>query len=104
MGMTPAVSQQDQFLSYWFRDCEIEFQSGVSCETRRGGSMNFLGGSYNQALDRRRPALRAPGPRRRRQLPLRRHELSWRLGRSGSPTARRWLSTSTYVRSRPTCS
>jgi len=46
MGMTPTVSQQDQFLNYWFRDCKIEYQSGVFVKNRRGGSMNFVGGSY----------------------------------------------------------
>ncbi|MEV4756354.1 hypothetical protein AB0J86_14740 [Micromonospora sp. NPDC049559] len=46
MGMSPSVSQQDQFLNYWFRDCKIEFQSGVFVKNKRGGSMNFVGGSY----------------------------------------------------------
>jgi hypothetical protein len=46
MGMTPSVSQQDQFLNYWFRDCKVEFQSGVFVKNQRGGSMNFIGGSY----------------------------------------------------------
>jgi hypothetical protein len=46
MGMTPSVSQQDQFLNYWFRDCKIEYTSGVFVRNRRGGSMNFTGGSY----------------------------------------------------------
>lgn len=46
MGMTPSASQQDQFLNYWFRDCKVEFSSGVFVKNRRGGSMNFTGGSY----------------------------------------------------------
>jgi hypothetical protein len=46
MGMTPAESQQDQFLNYWFRDCKIEYASGVFVRNNRGGSMNFIGGSY----------------------------------------------------------
>ncbi len=46
IGMTPAASQQDQFLNYWFRDCKIEYQSGVFVRNTRGGSMNFTGGSY----------------------------------------------------------
>ncbi|GIG61858.1 hypothetical protein Lfu02_62300 [Longispora fulva] len=46
MGMTPIVSQQDQFLNYWFRECKVEFQSGVFVRNNRGGSMNFIGGSY----------------------------------------------------------
>ncbi|MFJ4680454.1 hypothetical protein [Kitasatospora sp. NPDC088783] len=46
IGMTPAVSQQDQFLNYWFRDCKAEFKSGVFVRNERGGSMNFIGGSY----------------------------------------------------------
>ncbi|MEV1009531.1 hypothetical protein [Streptomyces sp. NPDC049881] len=45
-GMTPGVSQQDQFLNYWFRDCKIEYTSGVFVKNKRGGSMNFIGGSY----------------------------------------------------------
>ncbi|MFI8521064.1 hypothetical protein ACIGEZ_25075 [Streptomyces sp. NPDC085481] len=46
IGMTPAASQQDQFLNYWFRDCKVEYQSGVFVKNNRGGSMNFTGGSY----------------------------------------------------------
>jgi hypothetical protein len=46
MGMTPAEPQQDQFLNYWFRDCKVEFSSGVFVKNQRGGSMNFTGGSY----------------------------------------------------------
>ncbi|WCB91818.1 hypothetical protein DSM104299_00496 [Baekduia alba] len=46
VGMTPGVSQQDQFLNYWFRDCKVEFSSGVFVKNKRGGSMNFTGGSY----------------------------------------------------------
>lgn len=46
MGMTPSVSQQDQFLNYWFRDCKVEFKSGIFVRNERGGSMNFIGGSY----------------------------------------------------------
>lgn len=46
MGMTPAATQQDQFLNYWFRDCKVEYQSGVFVKNNRGGSMNFVGGSY----------------------------------------------------------
>ncbi|WP_223290916.1 hypothetical protein [Streptomyces avicenniae] len=46
IGMTPAVAQQDQFLNYWFRDCKVEYTSGVFVKNRRGGSMNFTGGSY----------------------------------------------------------
>lgn len=46
MGMTPAQTQQDQFLNYWFRDCKIEYESGVFVKNQRGGSMNFTGGSY----------------------------------------------------------
>jgi hypothetical protein len=46
IGMTPSAAQQDQFLNYWFRDCKIEFQSGVFVKNTRGGSMNFTGGSY----------------------------------------------------------
>jgi len=46
MGMTPGESQQDQFLNYWFRDCKVEFASGVFVRNNRGGSMNFVGGSY----------------------------------------------------------
>ncbi|MGY0231909.1 hypothetical protein [Longispora urticae] len=46
IGMTPGISQQDQFLNYWFRDCKVEFQSGVFVRNNRGGSMNFIGGSY----------------------------------------------------------
>ncbi|MER8184967.1 hypothetical protein [Kitasatospora sp. NPDC094015] len=46
IGMTPAESQQDQFLNYWFRDCKVEFKSGAFVRNERGGSMNFIGGSY----------------------------------------------------------
>ena len=46
IGMTPSVSQQDQFLNYWFRDCKVEYQSGTFVRNNRGGSMNFTGGSY----------------------------------------------------------
>ncbi|MGW4502563.1 hypothetical protein ACWENR_28645 [Micromonospora sp. NPDC004336] len=46
IGMTPTVRQQDQFLNYWFRDCKVEYQSGVFVKNNRGGSMNFVGGSY----------------------------------------------------------
>lgn len=46
IGATPAEPQQDQFLNYWFRDCKVEFQSGVFVRNERGGSMNFTGGSY----------------------------------------------------------
>ena len=46
MGMTTAATQQDQFLNYWFRDCKVEYQSGVFVKNNRGGSMNFVGGSY----------------------------------------------------------
>jgi hypothetical protein len=46
MGMQPGISQQDQFLNYWFRDCKVEFTSGVFVKNKRGGSMNFIGGSY----------------------------------------------------------
>ncbi|KOG11791.1 hypothetical protein ADK34_33335 [Streptomyces viridochromogenes] len=46
IGMTPSASQQDQFLNYWFRDCKVEYQSGVFVKNTRGGSMNFTGGSY----------------------------------------------------------
>lgn len=46
MGMTTAATQQDQFLNYWFRDCKVEYQSGVFVKNNRGGSMNFIGGSY----------------------------------------------------------
>ncbi|WP_327376276.1 glycoside hydrolase family 55 protein [Streptomyces sp. NBC_01216] len=46
MGTEPAEQQQDQFLNYWFRDCKVEFQSGVFVRNEHGGSMNFIGGSY----------------------------------------------------------
>jgi hypothetical protein len=46
IGMTPSEPQQDQFLNYWFRDCKVEFTSGTFVENERGGSMNFIGGSY----------------------------------------------------------
>ncbi|MFI5528137.1 hypothetical protein ACIA8O_06205 [Kitasatospora sp. NPDC051853] len=46
MGATPAATQQDQFLNMWFRDCKVEFRSGVFVRNERGGSMNFTGGSY----------------------------------------------------------
>ncbi|GAA2996624.1 hypothetical protein GCM10020229_06460 [Kitasatospora albolonga] len=46
MGATPVASQQDQFLNMWFRDCKVEFKSGVFVRNERGGSMNFTGGSY----------------------------------------------------------
>ncbi|MFJ9808895.1 hypothetical protein ACIRTB_11725 [Streptomyces sp. NPDC101158] len=46
MGMNTAATQQDQFLNYWFRDCKVEFKSGVFVKNIRGGSMNFIGGSY----------------------------------------------------------
>ncbi|WP_233288951.1 hypothetical protein [Kitasatospora sp. MBT63] len=46
IGMTPAESQQDQFLNYWFRDCKVEYKSGSFVRNERGGSMNFTGGSY----------------------------------------------------------
>ncbi|MEV6521252.1 hypothetical protein AB0M43_04810 [Longispora sp. NPDC051575] len=46
IGMTPATAKQDQFLNYWFRECKVEFQSGVFVRNARGGSMNFIGGSY----------------------------------------------------------
>ncbi|GAA2807277.1 hypothetical protein RMN57_02455 [Kitasatospora sp. CM 4170] len=46
MGGKPAEGQQDQFLNYWFRDCKVEFQSGIFVRNERGGSMNFIGGSY----------------------------------------------------------
>ncbi|MFD0261305.1 hypothetical protein ACFRKE_09415 [Kitasatospora indigofera] len=46
IGMTPAEPQQDQFLNYWFRDCKVEFKSGSFVRNERGGSMNFVGGSY----------------------------------------------------------
>jgi hypothetical protein len=46
IGMTPAETQQDQFLNYWFRECKVEFGSGVFVRNERGGSMNFTGGSY----------------------------------------------------------
>ncbi|MFI8961693.1 hypothetical protein ACIGO8_06210 [Streptomyces sp. NPDC053493] len=45
-GMNTAATQQDQFLNYWFRDCKVEFKSGVFVKNIRGGSMNFIGGSY----------------------------------------------------------
>ncbi|MFB9557354.1 hypothetical protein [Streptomyces roseoviridis] len=45
-GMNSAATQQDQFLNYWFRDCKVEFKSGVFVKNVRGGSMNFIGGSY----------------------------------------------------------
>ncbi|MFI8082873.1 hypothetical protein ACIF6L_19010 [Kitasatospora sp. NPDC086009] len=46
MGGTPTEQQQDQFLNFSFRDCKVEFQSGVFVRNERGGSMNFIGGSY----------------------------------------------------------
>ncbi|MEU0403685.1 hypothetical protein ABZ318_26305 [Streptomyces sp. NPDC006197] len=46
MGMTPTASQQDQFLNYWFRECKVEYKAGVFVKNNRGGSMNFVGGSY----------------------------------------------------------
>ncbi|WP_018352768.1 hypothetical protein [Longispora albida] len=47
MGMGGTEStQQDQFLNYWFRECKVEFDHGVFVRNRRGGSMNFIGGSY----------------------------------------------------------
>ncbi|MFG3056713.1 hypothetical protein ACGFZP_37990 [Kitasatospora sp. NPDC048239] len=46
MGGKPGEKQQDQFLNYWFRECKVEFQSGVFVRNERGGSMNFIGGSY----------------------------------------------------------
>ncbi|MGW6918967.1 hypothetical protein ACWGB8_34885 [Kitasatospora sp. NPDC054939] len=46
MGAKPAQEQQDQFLNYWFRDCKVEFQSGIFVRNERGGSLNFIGGSY----------------------------------------------------------
>lgn len=46
MGMTNSDPQQDQFLNYWFRDCKIEYESGVFVKNQHGGSMNFIGGSY----------------------------------------------------------
>ncbi|MFE2727977.1 hypothetical protein [Kitasatospora sp. NPDC059327] len=46
MGGTPTEQQQDQFLNFTFRDCKVEFQSGIFVRNERGGSMNFIGGSY----------------------------------------------------------
>lgn len=46
MGMKPTATQQDQFLNFWFRECKVEFKSGVFVKNNRGGSMNFIGGSY----------------------------------------------------------
>ncbi|WP_432753263.1 hypothetical protein ACE1OA_22195 [Streptomyces sp. JL2001] len=46
MGTEPAEQQQDQFLNFWFRDCKVEFQSGIFVRNEHGGSMNFIGGSY----------------------------------------------------------
>ncbi|WP_246094902.1 hypothetical protein [Streptomyces roseicoloratus] len=46
LGMTPGASQQDQFLNYWFRECKVEYKAGVFVKNNRGGSMNFIGGSY----------------------------------------------------------
>ncbi|MDY0813017.1 hypothetical protein [Kitasatospora purpeofusca] len=47
MGGKPTEGQQDQFLNYWFRDCKVEFRSGIFVPNERGGSMNFIGGSYS---------------------------------------------------------
>lgn len=46
MGGIPTEQQQDQFLNFSFRDCKVEFQSGTFVRNERGGSMNFIGGSY----------------------------------------------------------
>jgi hypothetical protein len=45
-GMQPAISQQDQFLNYWFNDCKVEFNSGTFVRMDRGGFVKCQGGSY----------------------------------------------------------
>ncbi|MGO4263577.1 glycosyl hydrolase family 28-related protein [Lysobacter sp. TAB13] len=47
-GMTPTVSQQDQFLNFWFRDCKFEYRSGTLLRFARGGYVNVYGGSWIQ--------------------------------------------------------
>ncbi|QWP76107.1 hypothetical protein J5226_21325 [Lysobacter sp. K5869] len=65
-GMSPTISQQDQFLNFWFRDCKFEYRSGTLLRFARGGYINVYGGSWIQCNTD--PAVRSvffdlpPGP------------------------------------------
>ncbi|GGT58376.1 hypothetical protein [Streptomyces purpureus] len=45
-GMTPAHSQQDQFLNFWFTNCKVEYDWGDFIRFDRGGFIRLDGGSY----------------------------------------------------------
>ncbi|WP_411102458.1 hypothetical protein [Streptomyces sp. cmx-4-9] len=45
-GMTPSISQQDQFLNFSLRDCKVEYDSGDALRFDKGGSINVSGGSW----------------------------------------------------------
>lgn len=45
-GMTPSISQQDQFLNFSLRDCKVEYDSGDALRFDKGGSIDVSGGSW----------------------------------------------------------